>query len=115
MVRAAGETLILIGASHRQAEGQVSPDGEQRLWSAPAHCVVGIGSSAGGLEALQEVRHIPSGLPISILVAQHLAPQTQEPDGRALGPGDTTRGCRGRGRGLPTVGTVHVCHPGSTS
>ena len=38
--------------------------------------VVGIGSSAGGLESLQVVvRGLPKGLPVAYIVAQHVAPQ----------------------------------------
>lgn len=37
--------------------------------------VVGIGASAGGLEALRElVTNLPKGMPASLLVAQHLSP-----------------------------------------
>ena len=38
--------------------------------------VVGIGSSAGGLESLQiVVRGLPKGVPVAYIVAQHVAPQ----------------------------------------
>ncbi len=38
--------------------------------------IVGFGSSAGGLEALQSVvRHLPLGRPIAYIVAQHVSPQ----------------------------------------
>ena len=38
--------------------------------------IVGFGSSAGGLEALQSVvRHLPLGRPIAYVIAQHVSPQ----------------------------------------
>ena len=114
MVRAAGEDAVPDwSVTTGRPRGQVSSDGEQGLWSAPAHCVVGIGSSAGGLEALQEVvRHIPSGLPISILVAQHLAPQHKSLMAELLGRETQLEVVVAEDGDEPTVGTVHVCPPG---
>lgn len=42
----------------------------------PAQCVVGIGASAGGLEALQTfVKHLPDDATMAYVIAQHLSPQ----------------------------------------
>jgi two-component system CheB/CheR fusion protein len=41
-----------------------------------AQCIVGIGASAGGLEALQAfVRHLPDDSSMAYVIAQHLSPQ----------------------------------------
>lgn len=49
----------------------MSPDNEN-LW------VVGIGASAGGLEALQSfVSHLDPNVPAAFIIAQHLAPHTK--------------------------------------
>ncbi len=80
---------------------------------APAMCVVGIGSSAGGLEALQEVvRNVPLGLPASILVAQHLAPQHKSLMAELLGRETQLEVVVAEDGDTPRKGTVHVCPPG---
>jgi two-component system CheB/CheR fusion protein len=48
--------------------------------------VVGIGSSAGGLEALTEMlRSLPTGLPLAYVVAQHMSPTHDSPLPEMLG------------------------------
>ncbi|MDT8406644.1 MAG: EAL domain-containing protein [Methylococcales bacterium] len=52
-----------------QAVSQESQDVAQLHW-------VGVGSSAGGLEALSEwIRHLPEGLDCIYLIAQHMSPK----------------------------------------
>ena len=54
--------------------------------SEPVQRVVGIGSSAGGLEALTEVlRSLPTGLPVAYVIAQHMSPTHDSPLAEMLG------------------------------
>ncbi|MFM2438931.1 MAG: hypothetical protein RLZ55_1756, partial [Actinomycetota bacterium] len=86
---------------------------DPELRSAPARCVVGIGSSAGGLEALQEVvRNISTELAVSILVAQHLAPQHKSLMAELLSRETQLEVVVAEDGDEPRTSTVHVCPPG---
>jgi len=74
--------------------------------------IVGVGSSAGGLEALQElVRNVPVGLPLAILVAQHLAPQHKSLLAELLGRQTALNVHVAEDGAEPHAGTVYVCPP----
>ena len=96
-----------------EAEADAASHPDDSLRRAPARCVVGIGSSAGGLEALQDVvRNIPVGLAVSILVAQHLAPQHKSLMAELLGRETPLDVVVAEDGDEPRLGTVHVCPPG---
>src|SRR5690606_9153204 len=60
-------------APRAEAEADGEPDGETRRETQPY--VVGIGASAGGLEALEEFfAHMPSNTGFAFVVVQHLSP-----------------------------------------
>lgn len=90
-------------------EGASAPD-EQR--SGGGIWVVGIGSSAGGLEALQEVvRRVSTDLPAAILVSQHLAPRHKSLLAELLGRQASVTVVVAQDGVPPRPGTVHVCPP----
>lgn len=76
------------------------------------HYVMGVGASAGGLEALQEMlRSFPQNLPLSILIAQHLAPNYKSLLAELLERGSSLRVRIAEDGAVPEVGIVHVCPP----
>jgi two-component system chemotaxis response regulator CheB len=83
--------LVVRAAVWGNGEGEVpdklkgnheTPPKEPILMSSKGRHIVVIGTSAGGLEALDEViGQLPAGLPASIFIVQHLAPENT---GKAL-------------------------------
>src|SRR5262245_4301218 len=60
----------------RQEHANPAPEGDEPLFSHDGPTVVGIGASAGGLEAFTQVLEaLPDDADLALVLVQHLAPQ----------------------------------------
>ncbi|MBF0170036.1 MAG: EAL domain-containing protein [Nitrospinae bacterium] len=75
---------------------------------------VGIGSSAGGLEALRTfVAHLPSKSNLTYIIAQHMSPDHRSMMVELLGRETTIRVTEAKNNILPEADTVYVAPPSS--
>ncbi|WP_437587625.1 chemotaxis protein CheB [Sorangium sp. So ce1000] len=76
--------------------------------------VVGIGASAGGLEALEQLfSHVPENSGLAYVVVQHLAPQHASMLAELLGRQTTMRVVEARDGAAPQPDHVYVIAPGT--
>ena len=75
---------------------------------------VGIGASAGGLEALRNfVRKLPPGLPATYLVAQHMAPHQKSLLTEIIGRETSLPVIEASDGEVPEANTIHIAPPNS--
>ena len=94
----------------KSAEADTVPEPEAK-GSNPGYAVVGIGASAGGLDAFKRFFSAMPGKPgMAFVLIQHLDPTHAEPDERALGPAHPDARGRGDGRSSNRA-RPRLCHP----
>ncbi|CAA7614411.1 chemotaxis protein CheB [Magnetospirillum sp. SS-4] len=73
---------------------------------------VGIGCSAGGLDALRHILPgLPAGLPVPVVVVAHMGPSPDNPVLEAIGRHSGLPVVEAKERGKAVAGFVHVCPP----
>lgn len=95
----------------------IAPDAEMPDSVSPAArrdqmVVVGIGASAGGLEALKElISHLPDSDQLSYVIAQHLSPNHPSLLMELLTPSTTLKVREAKTRQVPEPGCIYVTPP----
>jgi hypothetical protein len=92
--QAAGKKVQIAGRTRRSR----APVASRRRDQGGSFPIVGIGASAGGLEAIEQfLRHVPAGSGMAFVVVQHLDPDPQGDDGGAAPAGHAHEGRPGQG------------------
>ena len=112
LAKQAGREHTIRPSANRAASGRAMADGRREIRryrrlsetevmtgsdQQPLALIVGIGASAGGLEAFAFFAHMPADTGMAFVLVQHLDPRAHEPAGRAAAPAHDHAGRRGQG------------------
>jgi two-component system CheB/CheR fusion protein len=85
---------------------------KERRKTIPAKFWIGFGASAGGLEALRGLaRNLPDNLPVTYIVAQHMAPHHKSMLSEIIGRETGMKVCDVTDKLLPKANTIYITPP----